>query len=267
MFSAAPLRRSSVDIDNAALASLSMPGYNQHMKTGGLIYFIQMGDSGPVKIGYAKDATNLARRIHALQIGSVEPLFLRGVVRGSQRDEIAIHDELIGDRLRGEWFQVSEGVEAWLDKCEHVDGVGVKKRRLHEGRLHPEDAAKLWGDDGLTMVEALARMQGWSAHLALKHFGKRPKAKFKPGHRWTEDNASAAAARSWEGRRKPRTSRTKALRIWRDKANYRTVRDALAHPDMEGWSVNDCYRKDGGLGPRYKPEEGRGGRKPKPKNT
>lgn len=84
---------------------------------------------------------------------------------------------------------------------------------------------------------------------------------------FTPREAKAAAARSWEGRRKPRTSRAKALRVWRDKANYRTVRDALAHPDMDGWSVNDCYRKDGGLGPRYKPEEGRGGRKPKSKNT
>lgn len=81
---------------------------------------------------------------------------------------------------------------------------------------------------------------------------------------FTPSEAVAAAEKRWVGRRKPRTSRKRALVIWRDKENYKTVRKALEHPEMAGWSLSDCYRRKGGLGPRYHQTEGRGGR---PRNT
>lgn len=46
----------------------------------------------------------------------------------------------------------------------------------------------------------------------------------------------------WAKEKKPmRTSQRKALGPWRDRAL--TIEQALAHPDMDGWTKNSAYRK------------------------
>lgn len=56
----------------------------------------------------------------------------------------------------------------------------------------------------------------------------------KDGRRLTPEKARANAQERWG---KPeRTSKTTALRIWKDTTTYPRADDALAHPDMKGWS-------------------------------
>lgn len=65
-------------------------------------YFIQAGDgTGPVKIGVA---SNLRRRLDALQTGNAERLTIIRAVTGGCAVERHFHDRFTGRRVRGEWF-------------------------------------------------------------------------------------------------------------------------------------------------------------------
>ena len=65
------------------------------------VYFIQSGDSGPIKIGVA---VNPEGRRANLQIGSAETLFIRRVIDGDARVERYLHEKFTHLRLSGEWF-------------------------------------------------------------------------------------------------------------------------------------------------------------------
>lgn len=65
------------------------------------IYFIEMGDGGPIKIGYAADPD---KRLKQLQVGCPVELHLIGEMRGSREDEQALHVRFDAGRGSGEWF-------------------------------------------------------------------------------------------------------------------------------------------------------------------
>ena len=66
-----------------------------------MIYFIQMGADGPVKIGHS---TAPARRLSSLQTGCPVQLRLLSVTDGDEAAERATHERFAGLRIRGEWF-------------------------------------------------------------------------------------------------------------------------------------------------------------------
>jgi hypothetical protein len=68
------------------------------------IYFIQAGPTGPIKIGYAKDAK---QRCRALQIACHTELRLIIAMRAPQSAEGALHAFFKRERVRGEWFRPS----------------------------------------------------------------------------------------------------------------------------------------------------------------
>lgn len=67
-----------------------------------MIYFIQQGEDGPVKIGYA---TVIEKRFRALQSASPYPLKVIGSMQGSVVDEKKLHLQFSKHRLQGEWFE------------------------------------------------------------------------------------------------------------------------------------------------------------------
>lgn len=67
------------------------------------VYFIQMGDGGPIKIGLS---ANVQQRLDVFQLSAPYPLTLLAVVRnGRDRLERELHARFASARLRGEWFQ------------------------------------------------------------------------------------------------------------------------------------------------------------------
>lgn len=72
----------------------------------GVIYFLQQGEDGPVKIGFSRDS-NLETRIRNLQCGNPTKLFLRGTIMGIERDEQALHRKYQAYRMQGEWFNTT----------------------------------------------------------------------------------------------------------------------------------------------------------------
>jgi hypothetical protein len=67
------------------------------------VYFIQMGDGGPIKIGITNQG--IGKRLGALQTASPYPLHVRAILPvDSPADELAIHERFRSIRMLGEWF-------------------------------------------------------------------------------------------------------------------------------------------------------------------
>ena len=68
----------------------------------GRIYFIQVGTTGPIKIGFTKaDPLN---RMEDLQCGCPWPLRLIGSIPGTKRNENWLHEKLSEFKMLREWF-------------------------------------------------------------------------------------------------------------------------------------------------------------------
>lgn len=75
-----------------------------------MIYFIQAGVDGPVKIGFSKSSAGVYMRRRTMQTGHYERLRLLSLVEGDRDDERALHEFFASDRLEGEWFRPSDAV-------------------------------------------------------------------------------------------------------------------------------------------------------------
>ena len=90
-----------------------------------MIYFIQAGNDGPIKIG---NAQNPEVRRRELQTGNHEKLRLITEIPGDKEREDSIHNYLRSDRYRGEWFKATPEVLDYIKNVarvpyEHIDGV------------------------------------------------------------------------------------------------------------------------------------------------
>jgi len=70
-----------------------------------LIYFVQSGNGGPIKIGVT---TCLEQRLAQLQKECHKPLHVLMTMRGDRSREKALHQRFVGCRLGGEWFDPHE---------------------------------------------------------------------------------------------------------------------------------------------------------------
>jgi T5orf172 domain len=116
-----------------------------------LVYLIQAGDRGPVKIGSTRDANSLRSRLATLQTGSPERLFIRAVGSGGSTREGELHKRFRHLRLYGEWFRVDEELLTWAaygispeeqDRTvdEHTDVIEMFREHLELAA--PEDASR-----------------------------------------------------------------------------------------------------------------------------
>jgi hypothetical protein len=96
-----------------------------------MIYAIQVGDDGPVKIGRAK---NPASRMYELQIASPFRLKLLAECNWHDQNEEILHHHLRESYIRGEWFEPSEDVleVVSLMRGNDFEGLGKKIGLLSE---------------------------------------------------------------------------------------------------------------------------------------
>lgn len=128
------------------------------------IYFIQVGDDGPIKIGFSFRADF---RYDYLQTASPFPLALLGTMEGGLPEERALHQKFSKYRIRGEWFEsdtviidfiknncTNQDQEGTITKDEERDKQGISRNvlRVNEAakRLNvtPRTATR-WAEDGL----------------------------------------------------------------------------------------------------------------------
>ena len=95
---------------------------------GSLVYFVQAGAGGPIKIGHSE---NPKRRIADLQTASAHPLVVLGVVRGGEFFECALHQILATDRLSGEWFRATRKTVTVVHAAALREDGGPSVESLH----------------------------------------------------------------------------------------------------------------------------------------
>lgn len=74
------------------------------------VYFIQAGESGPIKIGRAKEPR---RRLYNFQTASSEQLYLLGITE--KYDEFDLHIKFSHLRIRGEWFESDDELLTFIN--------------------------------------------------------------------------------------------------------------------------------------------------------
>ena len=77
----------------------------------GAIYFITMGMSGVLKIGFS---TNLDARLKSLKTSSPTKIVLLLVINGTMAEERALHKRFASDRVQGEWFRFSDEIRGFI---------------------------------------------------------------------------------------------------------------------------------------------------------
>lgn len=76
-----------------------------------VVYFIQRGDDGPVKIGYSR---NPKGRLVSLQTSIPERLCILGIVDGGKTEEMRLHRHFSAHCIHGEWFHPAPELLAYI---------------------------------------------------------------------------------------------------------------------------------------------------------
>jgi hypothetical protein len=99
-----------------------------------MVYFIQIQDNGPIKIGSAKHPPS---RMSMLQIGIPEKLNLVMVLFGDNELERILHRKFNNHRIRGEWFRPHEDILSFIKSGEDKDGPIFGKTRWTKYSKYP----------------------------------------------------------------------------------------------------------------------------------
>lgn len=95
-----------------------------------MIYFIQLGDDGPIKIGKAKDVST---RFYQLQCAHPETLTLLCVIEGDKDKEDELHDLFLNLKIRGEWFSPESELLNYIQSLVPFSGPSKKETIHHRG--------------------------------------------------------------------------------------------------------------------------------------
>ena len=71
-----------------------------------IVYFIQSGEEGPIKIGTTSE--DIKKRVAGLQTGNPYKLKILKVISGGRELEQEIHERFFDIRMMGEWFYPSQ---------------------------------------------------------------------------------------------------------------------------------------------------------------
>lgn len=78
-----------------------------------MIYFVQFGDDGPIKIGLTQQ--DPLKRVSSLQCGSPVKLHLLATMDGKYEEEQELHQRFAPYRMCGEWFKNVIPLASYID--------------------------------------------------------------------------------------------------------------------------------------------------------
>jgi hypothetical protein len=81
-----------------------------------MIYFLQSGENGPIKIGHTEG--HVVWRMRQLQHSSPYELSILGIHAGDHSEEQRLHRKFSADRFRNEWFNPVPSI------LKHIDDMG-----------------------------------------------------------------------------------------------------------------------------------------------
>jgi len=79
-----------------------------------MIYFIQAGSLGPIKIGRTNNGAK--EKLKELQVGCPEKLYLVGTIEGNKTREGQLHYKFKKYQIRGEWYEPKAELTAYIYK-------------------------------------------------------------------------------------------------------------------------------------------------------
>lgn len=114
--------------------------------TGPVVYFIQAGFRGPIKIGYT--SKSIARRFTNMQTDCPDLLYIRGTMPGARELERRLHEQFSAHYHSpwGEWFKPVPELVAFIlhnasrEHCTdgHDNWVFLMTREVVSERAHEE---------------------------------------------------------------------------------------------------------------------------------
>lgn len=142
-----------------------------------VVYFIQAGADGPIKIGVA---SNLRRRVQMLQTGCPVPLVVLAITDGGREKEVELHLAHRADLVRGEWFKPSPAVLASVEAARPVQAhrafTPLAERRMALGLSQGELAAMFGISQGAISRAENAERPSRRYELAIELLELRKKA-------------------------------------------------------------------------------------------
>ena len=93
-----------------------------------MIYFIQQGKRGPIKIGHVK--WYIKGRLEGLQVGNPEVLRCLGTIEGTKDTERELHIQFNHLNIRGEWFTPSQELVDLIRDSVKPYTIPTHRRRL-----------------------------------------------------------------------------------------------------------------------------------------
>jgi hypothetical protein len=103
------------------------------------IYFVQAGNSGPIKIGKIR-YMDMAHRLKSLQTGNHQKLHIRLLITDGSYKEVELHQKFARFHIRGEWFEASEDILEFIRLNRHRAG---KINKLKSGPWNPDELAHI----------------------------------------------------------------------------------------------------------------------------
>lgn len=76
-----------------------------------MIYFVQQGPGGPIKIGFTSKP--IAKRLADIQVHSPHPVTLLALIDGDKSIEALWHERFAARRMKGEWFMYTPEFEVF----------------------------------------------------------------------------------------------------------------------------------------------------------
>lgn len=77
-----------------------------------VVYAVRAGERGPIKLGRTG---NLERRVAELQVGCPDDLVVLLSIPADPEDESWLLQRFTSSRRRGEWFEPTEELLAWIE--------------------------------------------------------------------------------------------------------------------------------------------------------
>ncbi len=134
-----------------------------------MIYFLQSGEGGPIKIGHTEGHVNW--RLRSLQHSSPYELRILGVEEGGRNMEQMLHRQFKAYRFRSEWFHPVQ------ELLKHIDDIGGVEsfRRMDRTDLRDAtavDARRLWSvevrREFRSVTDRLGReYSAWREYMAM----------------------------------------------------------------------------------------------------
>ncbi len=98
------------------------------------VYFITCRQTGTVKIGHSVEPL---ARLKEIQTGHPFGLKLEAVMPGNHEQERALHGRFADDRLKGEWFTITEMIELIMKNNPPPPPTHIPTREEVRARLKP----------------------------------------------------------------------------------------------------------------------------------